>query len=660
MTTYTSVLKAVMSCAFLFGVSPYLWSQTVLWNVANGDWSVSGNWSPTGVPGASNSVRVNNGGFLNITSAQASTDLRPGQSGTLDNQVFISSTGSLTTSSSSIVAGAANSLGTVTIDGGQWTSTAGTLTLGAGSGSTGTIHVQNGGQLTYPTISLSNAGGTGNLTVGVVGSGTVSATSSITVGNGGNGDLEVGANGTVTNSGSLVVGTGAAGVGEMTIASGGSVSNTSGGTIGSGAGSSGTVTVSGTWTNSGALIVGSAGSGNLTVLAGGTVSSVGATTIGNTVTTGSGVVLVRGTLTNTGDLRIGEQGSAMLTIGASGAVNANSGSGIAYLARNNPAASGVLNIGGVVNGATPGTAEAAGVLNAAEVQGRASGGTSTLNFNHTGTAYFFTKTGTSPGADILISGATTTVNAYAGKTTLRASNTYAGATVVTGSTAHLVAGHNSAFGTGAVSVGGNGILEVSTGIVMANTTTINAGTLLLSGGTASGATSFGATSGILAGFGTVTSAFTVTSGNSLSPGEGLTLGTLSFGNSLTLASGSFSTFHINAFSPGSFDAASVGSSIAFGGTLNLTFQTGFSTLGTAKLFDAGSYSGAFSTVNVTGLAEGYAATFDTLNGEVSVSVVPEPNGLALLGIILCVLAAHLRRNCHVAHASHTRSLERAI
>jgi hypothetical protein len=70
--------------------------------------------------------------------------------------------------------------------------------------------------------------------------------------------------------------------------------------------------------------------------------------------------------------------------------------------------------------------------------------------------------------------------------------------------------------------------------------------------------------------------------------------------------------------------------VAFnGGTLNLFFQAGFNTEGTAKIFDFDTFAGSgFTTLNTSGLASGFTASFNAANG--IVTVIPEP-GVALLG-----------------------------
>lgn len=92
---------------------------------------------------------------------------------------------------------------------------------------------------------------------------------------------------------------------------------------------------------------------------------------------------------------------------------------------------------------------------------------------------------------------------------------------------------------------------------------------------------------------------------------------MTFAGDLGLNSGSISDFEINGFTLGNYDlalAALAGTqTVSFnGGTLNLLFQSGFSTVGTVKIFDFDDYDGSgFTSLVSTGLASGYTASFDS-------------------------------------------------
>jgi|GEM_PF-2381152 len=149
-------------------------------------------------------------------------------------------------------------------------------------------------------------------------------------------------------------------------------------------------------------------------------------------------------------------------------------------------------------------------------------------------------------------------------------------------------------------------------------------------------------SGELTGNGTVNSAVTVQDGGTLAIGQ--SPGTMIFNDDLTLEIGSISLFEINDFGAGLYDLAQGGAGVGvtFGGTLNLAFATGFNTLGSVQIFDFESYTGDFLAVNTSGLASGYVAEFDAVNGMVIVNVIPEPGTWALLGIGLGVMLLRAR------------------
>lgn len=125
----------------------------------------------------------------------------------------------------------------------------------------------------------------------------------------------------------------------------------------------------------------------------------------------------------------------------------------------------------------------------------------------------------------------------------------------------------------------------------------------------------------------------VEAGGIFSPGS--STGTMSFVGNLMLGLDSISDFEIDSLSFGGFDLASAQAggfqTVDFGGgILNLLFQPGFNSTGTVKIFDFDAYSGTgFGEVNVSGLASGYSAIFDSSNGVVT--VIPEPGVALFLG-----------------------------
>jgi len=216
-------------------------------------------------------------------------------------------------------------------------------------------------------------------------------------------------------------------------------------------------------------------------------------------------------------------------------------------------------------------------------------------------------------------------------------------------------------GNGNVNVASTGTTTLTMANTYTGTTTVTAGTLLLSStgsisnssaidftASGNGTLNVSAVNGFqitanqtLRGTGTVTGNLTVARSGILAPGN--SAGTITFNNDLTLAPGSVSNFEINGLTAGLYDLAIGGAgpqTVNFGGTLNLTFQSGFNTLGTVKIFDFETYAGTFAGVATTGLASGFTASFSAVNGVVT--VVPEPTTWALLVAFLSVVVT-LRR-----------------
>lgn len=138
--------------------------------------------------------------------------------------------------------------------------------------------------------------------------------------------------------------------------------------------------------------------------------------------------------------------------------------------------------------------------------------------------------------------------------------------------------------------------------------------------------------------GTVDGSTTVESGADFSVNTSGTIGDVTFSNGLTLAAGSAAYFDIA--SSVSFDLAQ-GTSVGFGGVLNLAFTGSPVANDQFKIFDFTSYSGNFSSVSSSGLGGGLSATFNAGTG--IVTVVPEPSTAAFLLLGAGVLLSLRRR-----------------
>jgi autotransporter-associated beta strand protein len=155
------------------------------------------------------------------------------------------------------------------------------------------------------------------------------------------------------------------------------------------------------------------------------------------------------------------------------------------------------------------------------------------------------------------------------------------------------------------------------------TTTVNGGTLLINnpGGSGTGTGSVTvANGGILGGKGIISGAVTVQSGGVLAPGN--PLGILTVNNTLTLTSGS-TTFMQVGHSPLTNNTLKVSGTLTEGGTLNVT-NIGSAALTNGdsfKLFNAGTYSGAFSAYVLPQLGSGLAWNTSALNSSGVISVI---------------------------------------
>jgi fibronectin-binding autotransporter adhesin len=244
-----------------------------------------------------------------------------------------------------------------------------------------------------------------------------------------------------------------------------------------------------------------------------------------------------------------------------------------------------------------------------------------------------------------LAGAGVMVKSTAGTVTLSLDNANSGGTVVSGGVLQLGDGsaNRGSFGSGPVTnnaavvlnhngaftltnpISGSGSLTNlggSPSLIGANTysggTTVSAGTLfvnnLTGSGTGSGAVKVesGAT---LGGTGIVGGTANIQSGANLSPGNGGT-GTLTISGALTLNSSSISAFDVDGSTPTN-DSVVLGSSVTYGGTLNIT-PTGVFTAGQQfVLFSGAGATNASNFASITG-SPGVDLAFTFNNGVLSV------------------------------------------
>jgi autotransporter-associated beta strand protein len=194
-------------------------------------------------------------------------------------------------------------------------------------------------------------------------------------------------------------------------------------------------------------------------------------------------------------------------------------------------------------------------------------------------------------------------------------------------------------GVGGINKSGTGTLSLPGANNYSGATAVTGGTLLVNGNISTSITTV-STGGTLAGTGTV-GATTIQTTGILAPGSG-GIESLNTG-ALTLDSGSFSNFEINATLDTS-DLAISSALLTFGGTLNVNNIGGILLLGdTFNLFDWNTTTGAFSTLNLPGLDPGLTWDTGSLYTAGTITVIPEPNVAALLGGLGTILLLRRRR-----------------
>ncbi len=228
------------------------------------------------------------------------------------------------------------------------------------------------------------------------------------------------------------------------------------------------------------------------------------------------------------------------------------------------------------------------------------------------------------------------VKSTSGTVSLTASNTYTGTTSVSAGTLLLS-------GDGAIS--SSTLIDVAAGATL-DVAAVSGGYVLASGQT-------------LQGNGTIRGAATIE--GALAPGA--SPGLLTFENSLVLGATSDTFMEIIGTSrgvAGGYDAIDIGTSLSYGGDLVLTMTSGIS-LGTYNLFDFTSQSGDFASVSFAGGfyagtftnngsgvwsatdTNGSGQTFSFSQATGDLSVVPEPSTTLLAGLGLMGALAWARR-----------------
>ncbi len=194
-----------------------------------------------------------------------------------------------------------------------------------------------------------------------------------------------------------------------------------------------------------------------------------------------------------------------------------------------------------------------------------------------------------------------------------ATNTYQGITDIRSGRTLALGGNGSIFGSTNISLAASATLDVSGRVDQ---------TLTLAAGQT------------LQGNGTVNGTLTASAGSTVSPGGANSIGNLTVTNAINLAGGVVTVIEVNK-TAGTSDQLNCAAAITYGGTLNVTNLSGTLVAGDSfKVFNAGSYSGSFTSISP---APGAGLSWDPTgltNGTlrvVSSAVLPTIGGITVSG-----------------------------